>query len=86
MAPKRPIELKRVTMGPHRLSTITVICPHWVFLAKQLLGPSFSHFKRLKMLKLRPPRGVRSDVLTKSQQLSIIKVTIDIRVFKVYIA
>ncbi len=35
---------------------------------------------------LRPPRGVCSDVLTKSQQLSIIKVTIDIRVLKVYIA
>ncbi len=31
-------------------------------------------------LHLRPPRGVRSDVLTKSQQLSIIKVTTDIRV------
>ncbi len=37
-------------------------------------------------LVLRSPRGVRSDVLTKSQQLSIIKVTIDIRVLKVYIA
>ncbi len=40
----------------------------------------------LLRLKLRPPRGVWSDVLTKSQQLSIIKVTIDIRVLKVYIA
>ncbi len=38
------------------------------------------------MRNLRPPRGVYSDVLTKSQQLSIIKVTIDIRVLKVCIA
>ena len=46
------------------------------FLKRGSTGPIDSGGK-----KLRPPLGVRSDVLTKSQQLSIIKVTIDIRVY-----